>query len=88
MQKPTADDEVHLYKSPGHGLDFLRSIRTRERPICDVEIGHRTMTVCHLGNIAYQVRRPLRWGPAVEEFVDDPQANRLLGRAKREPWRL
>ncbi|MHC4401933.1 MAG: Gfo/Idh/MocA family protein [Planctomycetota bacterium] len=88
MKKPTTDDEVRLYESPGHGLDFLRSIRTREHPICDVEIGHRTMTVCHLGNVAYQLRRPLQWNPAAEQFVDDPQANRLLGRAKREPWRL
>jgi len=88
MQKPTGPDEVHLPTSPGHGADFLESVRTRRRAICDVEIGHRTMTVCHLGNLAYSLRRPLRWDPAVEHFPGDPDANRHLDRARREPWRL
>ena len=88
VQKPTRPDEVHLYKSPGHGADFLRAVRTRDKPVCDVEIGHRTMTVCHLGNIAYLLKRPLRWDPVKEEFAGDEQANRLRDRARREPWRL
>ena len=87
-QKPIGPQEVHLYRSPGHTANFLDCIRTRQEPICDVEIGHRTMTVCHLGNIAYQVRRPLRWDPAKEEFIGDPDADRLLDRARREPWSL
>ena len=93
MQKPTAADEVHLYKSPGeetsgHGADFVRSIRTRQRPAADVEIGHRTMTVCHLGNIATWLRRPLKWDAAGEQFVGDPQANAWLDRPRRHPWTL
>jgi hypothetical protein len=63
-------------------------VRTRERPICDVEIGCRSVTVCHLGNIAYRLRRPLKWDPSKEEFPGDEEANRLLDRAKREPWTL
>jgi hypothetical protein len=76
------------YKGSGgiHG-DFLHCVKTRERPFRDVEISHRTATVCHLGNIAYQLGRPLRWDPVREEFPGDAEANRLLDRPKREPWR-
>jgi len=86
-----APHEHRLYECPpgGHERgDFLGAMRTRRRPGADVEIGHRTVTVCHLGNIAYRLRRPLRWDPVREEFPDDEIANRLCGRAMREPWRL
>jgi len=88
MQKPTAPGEVHLYHSPGHTADFIQAIRTRQKPVCDVEIGHRTMTVCHLGNIAFSVKRPLKWDPVKEQFVGDPGADRLLDRRRRPPWTL
>jgi predicted dehydrogenase len=83
--------EIHLHECPpgGHERgDFLQSIRTREKPGADIEIGHRTVTVCHLGHIAYLLRRPLKWDPVKEEFVGDDEANRLCSRAMREPWRL
>ena len=88
MQKPTGPDEVHLYESHNHGENFIRSIRTRQKAVCDVEIGHRTMSVCHLGNIGYWTRRPLKWDPAKERFLGDPGANRLLDRPRRDPWTL
>ena len=53
------------------------SIRTRARPVADVEIGARTAQVCQLGNIGYQLRQMLRWDPRREEFVDNAEANRL-----------
>jgi hypothetical protein len=68
--------------------DFLHCVKTRERPFRDIEIAHRACTVCHLGNIAYLLRRPLRWDPAHEQILGDPEANRLLDRPKREPWAL
>ena len=88
MQKPIGPDEVHLYRSPGHHDDWFRSIRTRQKPICDVEIGCRSVSVCHLGNLAYWLGRPLRWDPVKEQFIGDPAANRWLRRPKREPWTL
>lgn len=88
MHRPTAPDEVHLARSPGHQTDWLRSIRTRQKPICDVEIGARSVSVCHLGNLAYWLKRPLRWDPVREEFVGDAEANRWLDRPKRQPWTL
>jgi hypothetical protein len=53
-----------------------------------VEAGCRSVTVCHLGNIAYWLNRPLKWDPAKEQFVGDDEANRWLDRPKREPWTL
>jgi predicted dehydrogenase len=88
MREPIGPEEVHLYTSPGHGENFLHCVRTRQRAVCDVEIGHRTMSVCHLGNIAYWLRRPLKWDPAAERFLGDAEADRLLNRARREPWRI
>ncbi len=88
MHEETRPDEVHLYRSTDHGGNFLWAIRTRERAVCDVEIAHRTMTVCHLGNIAYKLRRPLVWDPVKEEFTGDAEANRLLDRPMRSPWVL
>ena len=90
MEKPLGANEVHLYNTTGQGHkgNFAQCIRTREKPICDVEIGCRSVTVCHLGNIAYMLRRPLKWDPVKEEFIGDAEANQWLDRPKRLPWTL
>jgi len=88
MEVPTRPDEVHLYESPEHHEDWIRCIRTRQRPICDVAIGAHSAIVCHIGNIAYWLKRPLKWDPDKERFVDDDEANRLLWRSMRAPWRI
>jgi hypothetical protein len=69
-----------------HGRHWLDAIRSRQRPICDVEIGHRSAAVCHFANLGYQLRRPLIWDPAVERFWGDDEANALLNREPRDPW--
>jgi predicted dehydrogenase len=79
---------VKLPSSQNHHDNFLQAIRTRARPISDVEFGHRTTTVCNLGNIAMQLKRPLKWDPAAERFVDDAIANRMRTRSMRGPWSL
>jgi len=68
--------------------DFLHCVRTRQRPFRDIAIAHRTVTVCHLGNIAYWLKRPLRWDPAKEHFANDPEADRMLSREMRAPWQI
>jgi len=89
----TWEPPTHLlkrdYKGKG-GLpgDFLYCVKTREKPFRDVEYAHRVATVCHLGNIAYDLKRPLRWDPDKEEFPGDDDANRLTWRPMREPWTL
>jgi predicted dehydrogenase len=81
-------NDVHLYRSPGHTQDFVNCVQSRQRPICDVEIGARSVSVCHLVNIAYWLNRPIRWDPAAEQIVGDPEAARWLDRPKRAPWYL
>src|SRR5688572_1720403 len=60
-------NEKHVYFSDNHYKDWLTAIKNRDIPICDVEIGHRTATVCTLGNIAYELKRPLKWNPSKEK---------------------
>ncbi|MEW6358373.1 MAG: Gfo/Idh/MocA family oxidoreductase [Planctomycetota bacterium] len=88
METPLAQDEVRLRQTKGHRADFIECVRSRERPICDVEIGCRSVTVCLLGCITYWLNRPLRWDPDREEFIGDAEANRWLDRPKRPPWRI
>ena len=78
----------HVYKSENHYKDFLNAMRTRTKPICDVETGHRTATVCNIGNIAYQLKRPLKWNPKKEKFKKDAEANALLGRPMLNEWAI
>jgi hypothetical protein len=73
---------------PDHVRNLIDSIKARRDPISPVEIGHRTATVCHLGNIAMKLNRKLRWDPAAEQFVGDEEANRMLERPMRKPWVL
>lgn len=78
--------DTRLNRHKDHRQDWLDCIRTRDLPIADVEIGHRTSTVCQLGNICHVVNRPLKWDPEKEEFINDPEANRLLKRPGRGEW--
>lgn len=68
--------------------DFVHCVRTREEPFRNIEVAHRTATLCHLGNIAYWLKRPLRWDPIGEQIVGDAEAARWLDRPRREPWNL
>jgi predicted dehydrogenase len=81
-------DEVRLYRSTDHVANFLDCVRSRAPTATPVEIAHRSVSVAHLGNIAMRLGRKVRWDPAAERFVDDPEADRLLTRPMREPWRL
>lgn len=84
--KIIGETEKRVYFSDNHYKDFLDAIRSRKNPISDVEVGHRTASVCTLGNIAYQLGRPLRWNPEKEQFVNDADANKLLSRPIRTKW--
>jgi predicted dehydrogenase len=84
--KPLRASDVHLYASDNHHTDFFSCVRTRQHPIADVEIGHRSATVGHLNNIAETLGRPLRWDPAREEIIGDAEASSLLDRSRRAPY--
>ncbi len=81
-------NEKRLYYSNDHYTDWLDSIKTGKQPICDVETGHRSSSVCCLANIAYWLRRPLNWDPEKEQFKDDAEANLLVKAKIRSPWKL
>ncbi|GAB4428996.1 MAG: Gfo/Idh/MocA family oxidoreductase [Bacteroidia bacterium] len=88
VARTIGEDEQRVYRSDDHYRDFLDSIRTRQRPICDVEVGHRSASVCNLANIAYRLRRPLTWNPVKEKFKGDKEANALRGKTYRAPYLL
>lgn len=71
-----------------HVRNWIECIKSREKPVADVEIGHRSTTVCHLGNIARWTGRHLRWDPAKEVFPGDAEANEYLDRPRRKPYEL
>ena len=73
-----------------HLENFINAVKTKTDPVVPVEIGHRSCTVCTLGNIAYDMKRPIKWDPATEKFVDDPEAdkNRLFNKTYTEGYIL
>jgi len=68
--------------------DFLASVRSREKPFRDIELAVNSMSVCHLGTIAYRLQRSLKWDAAKQTFPGDAEANRFTDRARRQPWQL
>jgi len=82
------DRSVMRGGAENHMQNWIDCIKTRERPVADVEIGHRSTTVCHLGNIARWLGRRLRWDPQQEQFIGDDEANQLLERPQRPEYRI
>lgn len=81
-------DDLALWQARWHLQNWLDCIKSRQLPVADVEIGHRSVSVCHLANIVRQLQRPLRWDPDKELFVNDPEANKLLSRERRKGFEL
>jgi len=75
-------------KPTNHIRDFVECIKSRKPPVCNAEAAHRATTSCHAANICLRLGRPLKWDPVKEEFPGDDEANRLRGRAAREPWKV
>jgi len=96
---PVRDKEVpqpwiDAKKEPGssaeqfdlHVRNFLDCVKSRERPIADVEEGHHSTTACHLANISMRVGRKVHWDWQKEEIISDPEASAMLERPYRQPW--
>jgi hypothetical protein len=104
LRSPNARGGVSVVGTPGEKLppktmprykgtggiygDFLHCVASREKPFRDIELAHRSVTLSHLGIIAFDLNRPLKWDPEKEIFPGDEEANRLLDRPRREPWQL
>jgi hypothetical protein len=87
--KPTPAVKGDKYHSGAdHVRNFLECVKSRSEPTAPVEIGHRSASLCHLGNIAIALQKKLRWDPAAEKFTGSgsDEANKLLAREAREPW--
>jgi predicted dehydrogenase len=80
----TIDPECQI----AHMRNWLDCIRTRQRPVADVEIGHRVATACHLGVIAYKTGREIHWDREKETIIGDTEAQRLTSKTYRPPWTL
>jgi hypothetical protein len=68
--------------------DFFDCVVSRKNPVSNVECQHRSVSTCHLGNIALKLGRKLNWDPDKEEFVNDPEANGLLSRPQRAGYEV
>lgn len=82
------EGETKLYVSTDHRQDFLDCVRSRKRPICDVEIGCSSATICALGEIVTLLKRPLKWDHAKGEFIGDAEAQKMVKRDMRAPWKV
>jgi predicted dehydrogenase len=81
-------DDLALWQAKWHMQNWIDCIHSRKLPVADAEIGHRSVTVCHLANITRAVGRSLTWDPVQEQFVQDAQANSLLDRPRRKGFEL
>tara|TARA_R110000868_G_scaffold37111_5_gene131389 strand:+ start:11483 stop:12823 length:1341 start_codon:yes stop_codon:yes gene_type:complete len=88
VDQELSQTDTKLYRSDNHYQDWLDAIKNRTNPVADIEIGHRTASICNLGNIAYELKRPLSWDPEKERFKDDTEANTMLSRTYREGYSL
>jgi predicted dehydrogenase len=86
--KPLDKGAKTVYHATNQHNNWLECIQSKKETICPAEVGHRSATICHLANIGYQLRRALRWDPSKERFVDDAEANKLVDRPLRAPWKL
>ena len=89
MKSEIGPNDLHLYTNAGgEHRDFLDCVKSRKDPYFPVEIGHRVATVCHLANLSIKLGRKLKWDPEKEVFPSDDEANKLLSRRMRAPWKL
>jgi len=88
LKEVIGPDEIQLYESRDHKQNFLDCVKSRKETIAPAEVGHRSISVGLLGEIAMLTERKLKWDPEKELFTNDEQANRMLSRPMRSPWHL
>jgi hypothetical protein len=76
------------YPQNNHVREFLNCVKSRKQPVAPAEGAHRSISTCHAANICVRLGRPVKFDPVTEQFPDDAEANRLVSRAYRHPWRL
>jgi predicted dehydrogenase len=88
IKTPLPDNAQRLYASADHIGNFFDCVRSRKLPVCDVEVGHRSASACHLGVIALRTGLPLQWDAASEQFAGEhaQEASRFIAREMRPPY--
>jgi len=86
FRKIVYDYQARTRRPMSHVRDFLDCVKSRRQPVSNPVMMHRTMTTVHAANICMWLKRDMRYDPVKEEFINDPEANRLRSRAMREPW--
>ena len=87
LETSTGPGEIHLYNSKAsHHQNFIDCVLSRERTAAPAEVGHRSISIAHLGNISMLLQQDLEWNPEKEEIIGNPQASAMLERPMRKPW--
>jgi hypothetical protein len=86
FKKVIADYQGRTGRSLGHLRNFLDCVKTRQQTVANPVVMHRSMSTVHAANICMWLKRDMKYDPIKEEFIGDPEANRLRSRAMREPW--
>jgi len=88
IQSVIGPNEIHLYESSDHHGNWIDCVQTKKEPIAPVEVAHRSCSACLLHHIAMKVDRKIYWDPAKEQFKNDDEANKMLSRTQRDPYRI
>jgi len=88
LKEPLNKEDPSIIVADNHKKNWLEAIRGNKKTLCPAEVGHRSASICHLGNIGYRVGKPLEWDPVKETFTNNQEANKLLFREYRAPWKL
>ncbi len=81
-------NEAKRFANHAHVQNFIDCVKSRDTPAADISIGHRSATVCHLGNIAVRSGKKINWDPKTESIEGDVDADKWLNKEYREPYRL
>ena len=88
LEEPLDARAERLYVSQNHHQNWLDCIKSRKDPVCNVDVGHRSATVCHLGTIAVRTGKKVVWDPTKQEIVGDAELAKWVSRPYRAPWKL
>ncbi len=88
LDEKIGPNEIQLYKSNNHYRNFVDCIISKKPTAAPVEEAHRSVSICHLANIALRLDTKVKWDPDKEIIIDNDQAARMLARPMRHPWRI